>query len=67
MCWYIFVRFVGHVTKLVPIRLGEPKEGQQHHKVLSTYLPINQPPTYAISIPRLRDGATRSGWTDSMY
>ena len=26
---------------------------------------INQPLTYAISIPRLRDGATRSGWTDS--
>jgi len=24
-------KVVGHVTKLVPIRLGEPKEGQQHY------------------------------------
>jgi len=44
-CWYIFVRFVGHVTKLVPIRLGEPKEGQQHHNG-AVDLPSNQSTTY---------------------
>jgi uncharacterized protein involved in cysteine biosynthesis len=31
ICWYIFVRFVGHVTKLVPIRLDNRREAQQHH------------------------------------
>ena len=39
-CWYIFIRFVGHVTTLVPIRLGQPKEGQQHYSTVD--LPSNQ-------------------------
>jgi len=47
-CWYIFVRFVGHVTKLVPIRLGEPKEGQQHHNG-AVDLPSNQLTTYLLN------------------
>jgi len=54
-CWYIFVRFVGHVTKLVPIRLGEPKEGQQHYNS-AVDLPSNELTTYQrnciLRIPR---------------
>jgi len=65
-CWYIFVRFVGHVTKLVLIRLGEPKEGQQHHNS-AVDLPSNQLTTYQrnLHITNTTCRATRYGWTDT--
>ena len=57
---------MGHVTKLVPIRLGEPKEGQQHHNS-AVDLPSNQLTTYQrnLHITNTTCRATRYGWTDS--
>ena len=54
------------MTKLVPIRLGEPKEGQQHHNG-AVDLPSNQSTTYQrnkhITIFTCR--ASRYRWTDT--